>query len=185
MELMCLAYKPQHSDPEPIPENMQGVARTASSFLHSGYGIPGRVPNGMIDPEVFFAWISKVRELAKAKDRLAVTDLTIGGWLSDWPCKKDSEIWPDPVIAKLLDQDDCEDIRCGFSTGVRNSRGVSSRMPYDGGDQERKIANKFKVFTAGWRDQKPNLAAMIEDIAESFEREAKRHDDNSRWKQES
>ena len=185
MELVCLAYKPRHSDPEPIPDNMQSAAHTASSLLHNVRGIPGRTPDGMIDPEVFFGWIGKVRELGEAQDRSAVTDLTIGAWLSDWPCKKDSEFWPDPVIAELLDQDDCEDIRRGFSTGVHNCRGVTSRMPYDGGDQEREIANKFRAFAAGWWDQKPNLAEMIQNIAESFEYEARHHDDDARWTQES
>lgn len=185
MELMCLAFKPRHSDPEPVPENMQGAAQTAGSLIHNGRGIPGSNADGVIDPEVFSGWIRSVRKLAQKQDRAAVTDLTIGAWLSDWPCEENPDSWPTSIIADLLDQGDCEDIRRGFSTGVHNSRGVTSRMPYDGGDQEREIANKFRTFAAGWGDQKPNLAAMIEDIAKSFEHDARRHDDDARWTQES
>lgn len=185
MELMCLAFKPRHSDLEPIPENMQGAAQTAGSLIHNGRGIPGGKVDGVIDPEAFFEWICSVRKLAQEQDRSVVTDLTIGAWLSDWPLEEDLDSWPVPIIAELLDQDDCEDIRRGFSTGVHNSRGVSSRAPYDGGTQEREIANKFRIFGAAWEEQKPNLTTMIEDIAKSFEHDARRHDDDACWTQES
>ena len=185
MDLICLAYKPQNADPEPMPENMQNAAITASSLIHNGRGVPGRDSDGLIDPEVFSEWICSVRRLAHEQDRSVDSDVTIGTWLSDWPHKNNLDSWPAPVIAGLLDQDDCEDIRRGFITGVRNSRGVSSRMPYDGGDQEREIANKFRTFGAAWEGQKPNLAVMIENLAKSFEHDSWRFDDNARWKQES
>lgn len=185
MDLICLTYKPQNADPEPIPENMQNAATTASSLIHNGRGVPGRDSDGLIDPEAFSEWICSVRKLAQEQDMSVKTDLTIGVWLSDWPFKNNLDSWPAPVIANLLDQDDCEDIRSGFITGVCNSRGVSSRRPYDGGDQEREIANKFRTFGAAWEDQKPNLAVMIENIAKSFEHDSRHYDENARWMQES
>ena len=185
MDLICLAYKPRHSAPEPIPENMQDAAITARTLIDNRRGIPGSDSDGFIDPEAFSEWIYSVRKLAHEQDKSVETDLTIGAWLSDWPFKNNLDSWPAPVIADLLDQDDCEDIRRGFSTGVCNSRGVSSRMPYDGGDQEREIANKFRTFGAAWEGQKPNLAMMIENIAKSFEHDSRHHDDDARWMQES
>lgn len=184
MELICMAYKPRHSKLEPIPENMQGAVQIASSLLHHGGGTPGRDSNGNIDSDKFFRWIKKVRELANEHDRSEITDLTIGAWLSDWPFNKSLKVWPEFAIANLLDQDDCENIRRGFSTGVHNSRGISSRSPYDGGNQERTIANKFNSFAASWANENPNVAAMIEDIAKSFEYDARRHDDDALWTQE-
>ncbi|QIB67615.1 hypothetical protein G3T16_09480 [Kineobactrum salinum] len=185
MELICLAFKPRNAEREPIPENLHAAAETASSLIHRGRGVPGRSPNGEIDRELFFSWINKVRGLAKEKDREAVTDLTVGAWLSDWPLNKNLECWPDPVIAELLDRDDCEDIRRGFHTGVHNSQGVTSRMPYDGGKQEREIAEELRRFFTHWKDSKPNLAAMIESLAKSYEHEARRHDEDGLWSQES
>lgn len=185
IDLICLAYKPQNSESEPISESMLSAAQTASSLLFNGRGIPGGDLNEEVNSKIFFDWVKKVRELANEKDRLAVTDLTIGAWLSDWPCNKNLEFWPNTVIAELLDQEDCEDIRRGFSTGVQNSRGVSSRNPYDGGNQEREIANKFESFATTWGTEKPNLVGMIEDMAKSFEHQARRYDDDASWTQES
>ncbi|WP_420177469.1 hypothetical protein [Kerstersia gyiorum] len=185
MELICLVYKPHNTQGEPLPEHLHAAAQTAGSLILNGRGIPGANPDGGINREQFFSWINRTRELAKEQDREAVTDLAIGGWLSDWPINKDLEYWPNPVIAELLDQDDCEDIRRGFCTGVHNSRGVTSRMPYDGGTQERQVAEEFRRFSSYWQDSKPNLAAMIESLAKSYEHEARRHDEDGLWTQES
>jgi hypothetical protein len=185
MELMCLAYKPRNSEQEPISESMQGVAQTAGTILYSGRGVPGMKLDGDIDSDLFFAWVNQVREFAKEKDRLIVTDLKIGEWLSDWPCEKNIELWPHPVISELLDQEGCDDIRRGFYTGVHNAKGVSSRSPYDGGDQERKIAQTFRTFASRWENSKPNVATIIESLAKSYEWEAKHYDEDGLWTQES
>lgn len=185
MELICLAYKSRNNQQEPIQENMQGVIQTAQSVLYNGRGVPGKKPDGSIDTEVFLVWIGKVRELAMQNDLSAYTDFQIGEWLSEWPCNKNLELWPDSVIAELLDQEDSEDIRRGFDTGVHNSRGVSSRSPYAGGDQERKIAGTFRAFSVQWENTKPNVAALIEGIAKSYERQAQRYDQDGLWTQES
>lgn len=185
MELICLAYKPHNTAREPLPEHLQTAARTASSLLHEEHGVPGMNHAGEINSELFFSWINRVRELAKDNDREAVTDLTIGAWLSDWPLNKNVECWPHPIIADLLDQDDCKDIRRGFKTGVRNTRGVTTRMPYDGGTQERQVSEKFRYLANHWKDTKPNVAIMIEALAKSYEYEAQMHDEDGLWNQES
>ncbi len=185
MELICLVYKPRNTEGESLPEHLHAAAQTAGSLIHNGRGIPGTSPDGEVDREQFSSWINRTRELAREKDREVVTDLTIGGWLSEWPLNKNLECWPNPIIAELLDQDDCEDIRRGFHTGVHNSRGVTSRMPYDGGTQERQVAEEFRRFSSHWQNSKPNLAAMIESLAKSYEHEARRQDEDGLWTQES
>ena len=185
MELICLAYNPHNTARDPLPEHLQTAARTASSLLHEEHGVPGMNHAGEINSELFFSWINRVRELAKDNDREAITDLTIGAWLSDWPLNKNVECWPHPIIADLLDQDDCKDIRRGFKTGVRNTRGVTTRMPYDGGTQERQVSEKFRYLANHWKDIKPNVAIMIEALAKSYEYEAQMHDEDGLWNQES
>jgi hypothetical protein len=185
MELICIVFKPRHSERELQPEHSQAVAETAGSLIYDGLGVPGMTSSKEVNQELFFNWVNGVRNLAKEKDREVVTDLTIGAWLSSWPIGKGMQCWPDPVIAELLDQDDCEDIRRGFHSGVRNSRGVTSRSPYDGGSQERQVSDEFRRFSSHWENSNPNLTAMIESLAKSFEYEAQRHDEDGLWNQES
>lgn len=184
MELICLTFKPQTKESDPIHEKLHAARKTAATLIHSGRGIPGKESGGEINKNQFFSWINRVRELAKEKDRAVVTDQTVGAWLSDWPLKKKPDSWPAPVIAELLDQDDCEQVRLGFYIGVRSARGVTSRMPYDGGDQERTVTEAFRGFAAQWQDSKPYLAELIEEIAKSFEHEAGRSDVSALWAQE-
>ncbi|MFV9474157.1 hypothetical protein ACM5Q9_07045 [Advenella sp. RU8] len=180
MELICLVYKPRNTEGD-----LYAAVQTAASLICNGRGIPGTSLNGEIDREQFFSWINKTRDLAREKDREVVTDLTIGSWLSEWPLSKNLECWPNPIIAELLDQDDSEDIRRGFHTGVHKSRGVTTRMPYDGGVQERQVAEEFRRFSCHWLNSRPNLAAMLESLAKSYEHEAKLNDEDGLWTQES
>lgn len=185
MELISLVFTPHNTEREPLPEHLHAAAQTAVSLIHGGRGVPGKTPGGEIDRELFVSWINRVRELAKERDLEAVTDLTVGAWLSDWPLNKHLDFWPNPIIAEFLDEDNCEDVRRGFHTGVHNSRGVTTRMPYDGGTQERKAAEEFRRFARHWEGSKPNLATMIESLAKSYEHEALQHDDDGLWTQES
>lgn len=185
MELICLAYKPNNTESSPLPQHLHAAAQTASALIYNGHGTPGKSLDTEIDREQFFSWVNRVRKLAKEKDRETVTDLTIGAWLSEWPLNKNLEYWPNAIIAELLDQDDGENIRRGFYTGVHNSRGITSRMPYDDGKQERKVADEFRRFSYYWQNSKPNLATLLDNLAKSYEHEAKRHDEDGLWTQES
>lgn len=185
MELICLVYKPHHGERESLPENLQAAAQTAASLIHVERGVPGNVIDGKIDKESFFTWVKDIRCLAKEKDREVIADQAIGEWLSNWPIGKKLGCWPDPVIAELLEQNDCEDVRHGFYIGVRNSRGVTCRNPYDGGQQERDVAKQFRVFASYWEDSKPNLTELIKSLAKSYEREAREFDDDGLWSLES
>ncbi|HIE55526.1 MAG TPA: hypothetical protein EYP90_10150 [Chromatiaceae bacterium] len=58
----------------------------------------------------------------------------------------------------------------GFSIGVHNSRGVHVRGK--GGEQERELAAKYRTWAERLYFDYPYVAGVIEDIAESYEREA-------------
>src|SRR5690554_7807489 len=83
------------------------------------------------------------------------------------------------------DQDENEDIRQGFHSGACNSRGVTCRSPYDGGQQERDVAKQFRFFASYWEDSKPSLTELINSLAKSYAYEAREHDSDGRWSQAS
>lgn len=61
-------------------------------------------------------------------------------------------------------------MRRGFQIGVHNKRGVTSRAPDEGGDQERDLASIYHNYARAVRDSHPYVAAALEDIARSYER---------------
>lgn len=183
MECICLVYKPRNAEPEPINDSLKAASELAWHILHSGRGIPGKRPDGSIDGEELKRWVLEVRRLAAESDRVAVTDVTIGGWLSD--CQPDSDgTWPPSVIAEVLDDDQHEDLRRGFCTGVFNNRGVTSRALGEGGAQERALAARFKERAAAVALRYPRLAEALNSIGEHYEHNARREDDEANLRTE-
>ena len=183
MECVCLVYKPRNGESEPVTDSLKAAAEVAWHILHSGRGIAGTKPDGSIDGVELKRWVSEVRNLAAAKDRVAVTDVTIGEWLSE--CQPDSDgTWPPSVLAEVLDDDQHEDIRRGFDTGVFNNRGVTSRTMEEGGAQERALAALFKNRAAAIANRFPRVAEMLNSIAKHYEHDAHREDDEAQLRSE-
>ncbi|EOX1761170.1 hypothetical protein ACPDTX_000669 [Vibrio cholerae] len=57
-------------------------------------------------------------------------------------------------------------------------------MPYDGGSQERTVAQKFREYAAYWDVTHPTVAALICEIARYYDFDAKRMDEDGLWNQE-
>ena len=76
----------------------------------------------------------------------------------------------------LLDERGAEDLRIGFSIGIANNRGVTSRAYDAGGMQERTLSQKYRDIAAPLEITHPNVAAMFVKIAESYDRDASYED---------
>lgn len=63
------------------------------------------------------------------------------------------------------------EIGIGFAVGVANLRGANFRT--EGGSQERKLAAKYRANAERLHFEYPNVGAVIERIADSYENEAK------------
>lgn len=183
MECVCLAYKPRNGESEPVADSLMETAEVAWHILHSGRGIAGTKSDGSIDSVELKRWVAEARNLAAANDRVAVTDITIGGWLSN--CQPDSDgTWPPSVIAEVLDDEQHEDIRNGFDMGVFNNRGVSSRTMEEGGAQERVLATLFRNRAVAIVNRFPRVAEMLNSIAKHYEHDARREDNESELRSE-
>jgi hypothetical protein len=66
-------------------------------------------------------------------------------------------------------------IEKGIYIGLMNSRGVTTRGPFDGGKQERELANQIRE-NARKLDRWPRTKSILIAQAESLEREAQRED---------
>jgi hypothetical protein len=180
IELICLVYRPE-SQKEKSDINNEAerfAAETAWKVLHNGRGVPGLDDEGIINVKNFKSWVTQVRHLGKEKDRSTMTDQTIGQWLSICPEEKDGS-WPPMVICELLEQFDAQEIRNCFNLGVRNNRGVTSRSPYSGGEQERSLAEKYRGCAEQINLLYPQTASMLEQLAKYYENDAKDEDNSA------
>ena len=183
MECICLVYKPRNGEPEPVNDSLKAAGELAWHILHCGRGLPGKRADGSIDGEELKRWVLEVRRLATASDRSAVTDVTIGGWLSD--CEPEGDgAWPPAFIAEVLDDEQHEDVRRGFYTGVLNNRGVTSRSMEEGGAQERALAARFRERAAAVAIRYPRVAQTLNAVAKHYEHDARREDDEAKLRSE-
>lgn len=179
IELICLVYKQENNGNEADDfKSNKHLAELSWQVLHHGRGVPGKQEDGTIDAAQFSQWIDEVRELGRQCDRATMTDQTIGQWLSACPEEQEG-VWPCFPVCELLEQMDAEEIRNWFGMGVRNNRGVSTKSYGEGGNQERKLAAKYKGFADKIRVSYPMTATVLDDIAKSYEYDASAEDDRA------
>ena len=102
----------------------------------------------------------------------------IGQILAYAPVGEDG-IWPAAPMREILDRPALREMRIGFARGTLNKRGVVSKAPDEGGEQERKLTAQFRRYAEGLITTHPYLAESLESIAKSYETEARREDDEA------
>lgn len=183
-ELMCILYKPAHGErEEPITDAIRAAAETAWSILHGCTRQPGTQTDGTIDHNAFRQFINDARELCRQADRLDVCDSTLGQILAHAPSDEDG-LWPFAPVCEVLEPMDMEVMRNGFKIGTHNKRGVTSRSPWDGGSQERDLAEHYRQHAEKLHHSQPNVANLLEEIARGYERDGKREDTEANLRKE-
>lgn len=183
-ELISLLYKPRHQErEEPSTEGAQNAASHAWKILHACKRMPGTGSDGRVDADAFTQFIDSVQELCRQADRQAVGDLTLGEILAHAPADEDGA-WPFAPAREILDRSGADDLRRGFSVGVFNKRGVTCRSPCEGGGQERNLASYYRSQAERVQYSHPNVAAVLEGIAKSYEYHGKCEDDEAGLRKE-
>lgn len=166
---------------EPAPENAQRaetIALQAYQLLDIWHVLPGMQDDGTIDGNKLKEWIAISRRLAKDVGREDVADDRIGKMLSASPMGADG-VWPAEAVREALDLFQSKRMIEGFWVGKSNRRGVTTRMPGDGGEQERQEAEKYKRFAAALQYDYPHTAKALSKLAKSYENDAQREDESA------
>ena len=108
-------------------------------------------------------------------DRSAIAEQYIGKLLTHAPADPEDNVWPHLAIREGVEKWKSSEIEKGIYIGLVNSRGVTSRGPFEGGKQERELANQIRE-NARKLDRWPRTRAVLIAQAESLEREAQRQD---------
>lgn len=152
------------------------LATTIIVQIMTGRGeIPGRTQDGMIDNEKLSAWVNDTRRLCRERGRGSIGDSFIGKLLAKAPTGEDG-VWPCEPVRELLDNTMVPEIGNGFVVGTHNLRGVTTRGAFDGGDQERTLADKYAEWASAIVSKWPYTAGLLRRIADSYQREAQMND---------
>lgn len=183
IEMLSAVYKASEEsgvvDREPEnAENARAVATQAYRLLELWNRIPGTLDDGSIDGIVLEAWIKEARALAKAAGREDVADSRIGNMLSASPMGSDGN-WPAEPVREVIDLFRSKPMIEGFQIGKGNRRGITTRMPGDGGELERQEAAKYRAWAKAITYDHPHTAKALDALAERYEWDARRHDEHA------
>ncbi|MDQ1438206.1 MAG: hypothetical protein QOK43_1835 [Acidimicrobiaceae bacterium] len=181
-ELVCLVYRARHeveaSDKQPSETDTarrKAMAENAWRLLHSWHVPPGTLANGDFDVEQCAAWIQEAQALLKSSDRREIGEQHLGHVLTYTPQDGDGA-WPAKSVRDLIEVLDSTNVEQGFEVEMINRRGVSSRDPLEGGEQERAIAAEHRARAELFASRWPRTSSIYARLAEDFEAQARRFD---------
>ena len=180
VDLLCKTYKGECEDMEDESEEVsESTALMLWNLFHSGLrtqpgGYPYDTSKG-VNPARFQGFIDKVLELAASRCRRKIAEHVLGQIIGRGPTGSDGLV-PQEAARAVLDRPDLGEMRNGLYYGLINKRGVTTRGPYEGGRQERELVDQYRKNADALRTQYPRLAATLDQVANSYEREAAEHD---------
>ena len=178
VQVVSAIYRAEGDDSAEATDEQRNVAENAYRLLSSWSTIPGKGPDGDADGEALTAWVQTARAKLEEAGRRAVGEIQIGHILAYAPSDPDGT-WPCTPVRDLLEQLQSEKVEQGLETQVFNNRGVTSRGPEDGGDQERALAKKYRDWADKVRDRWPRSAAILRSLASTYEHDARQMDDEA------
>jgi hypothetical protein len=177
VDLVQRVYRGKNEPRRQLDEREQALAHHAWWVLHNWRDLPGRREDGTVDGEHLTSWIREARLAFAESDRADIGDEEIGRVLAASPSGSDGA-WPAEPVRELIETIGSTSIEAGLHVGVLNARGVTSRGVYDGGEQERGLAARYRAWsqdTASWR----RTSRILRRLADSYERDARLMDEQA------
>ncbi len=165
----------QRNEPKsPLNPEQQARVSTGMTLLESFSRIPGLSAAG-IDAAALNDWVQTARNDAKNQDRLKIAEQYIGKLLTHAPNDPTDQLWPHRAVRDGLEKWQSTEIEKGIHIGKMNSRGATARAPFEGGKQERDLAQQLRRDAARM-DNWPRTRGLLISLAESWESLATRED---------
>jgi len=120
-------------------------------------------------------WVKEARKLLNSSGRGEIGDSKIGEILSASRREPDQP-WPPTPVREIIEMVRSRALESGFEIGVYNRRGVTVRLPHDGGGQERALAEVYRRDAAALRFDWPRTSACLDRISTTYEVDAARED---------
>ena len=174
MEIVRKVFRAKGEEPRNISELEQKQATASYRLLKGLKSLPGQTGQD-VDEAVLEAWCVEVRRLAEESNRQAITDQLIGQILAHAPMSARDQAWPHEAVRNVIEVLASAEVERGISIERVNMRGVYSKGPEEGGDQERALANQSREWAEATAASM-RTSAMLLHIAKSWEGYAERED---------
>lgn len=182
VQMIEMVFRPAGARNEERVEQSDGaaaLARNAYRLLREWKVVPGTNDDGVIEADGLHAWLDESRRLLEESDRLEIGELQIGEVLAHSPEDADGT-FPSLPVREVLEAAPNARLARGFSIGVYNKRGVTSRGMTEGGQQERALADQYAAWAEAVQATHPRTASALRDIADSYREDGRRNDEEAR-----
>lgn len=152
-------------------ESLRRRAENAWELLRTISIIPGSQEDGSINAEKLREWVLKAREQLDRAKRKKIGDDQIGQLLSKSPPGTDG-IWPHEAVRDIIEEIRSSELDEGLEVGKKNLRGVTTRSPFEGGEQERELAEKYREQAERIKLKWPRTSEILRRIERSYKHEA-------------
>ena len=132
---------------------------------------PGLNDDSNLDPDGLHEWVTRARARLAEVGRTRSGDMAIGSALAASPTDPGGE-WPVPAVCNMIEEIGSDEIDRGFSTAVFNSRGVVSGSIWEGGEQERELADRYHKISYELENDWHRTAAIFSRLASHYEKSA-------------
>ena len=181
LELIQSAYRGKNDPPNALEdsENDRFHARRAGEFLDHLDVLPGMKEAGNIHTTTLNTWVQSALELSDASGHSEITAHKVGQFIGRavYPHLDHSDILSQ--LAPVVEAHGNDDLTSGLVNGILNSRGVTSRDPFAGGQIEHELAAKFGERAKAARRFSAKLAKCFTTIQTHYEHYALREDETA------
>lgn len=157
--------------------------RMATSVLNGWRGCPGMTADGELDAAVMQQWVETARQGLAAAEISDIGDYEIGRLLANSP-EDENGTWPLPAVCALIDEVGSRNLDKGFIAGMCRGLMSSVRGVYDGGQQEREHAQRYRTWSKQIRSTSRHTARLLGKAAERYEEQAGREDEQALARQD-
>jgi hypothetical protein len=179
--ILCDVFRPSSGDRLEPTDQQRARAQIGFDLINSFRLVPG-LRDGDVDPIALRRWIDDVRRLAAEADRTDIAEEYIGHVLAHAPNDPADQAWPHRAVRDVIEELVSDAVEEGIRVERFNMRGVVSKAVFEGGGQERAMAEQARnwaTIVARW----PRTSAMLRRIARMWDAEGDREDQRARQDQ--
>jgi len=137
--------------------------------------LPGSVDGRLPTADDMLGWVEVVRGLLTESGRARVLPVVLGDALSGAVTDEDGT-WPSEPVRRVLEILADTDLDEHLAVAKMNQLGVTSRGVYDGGAQERALAETYRASADRLRGRWPRAGALLDALSRSYRDDARRED---------
>ena len=166
-------------------ESWKNRAQIAYDVLKGWNTLPGALGDGNMDKDWFNSWWRDALGCAEEVNLGDVAVFQFGELLARFAKRRSWDDWLPECILELLNQRQNGDLRSKFGIGIQNARGVTTRGVFDGGEQERQLAENYRELSVRMANSYPRVSDLLEWLTRRYEDAARKQDERAvvreRW----